>query len=500
MAIPFSKYVDITSGVGAATGVRRRDLIGRFFTTNTLLPPKSIIEFDSADGVREYFGTLSEEYLRAMFYFSWISKNITSPQKISFARWVNTETPPMIFGAAITTTLAAFKEVKAGALTLTLGADTHIVKNLSFENIISHSDVAAVVQAGIREAGTGPLWADAVVAFDAVNSRFNFTTTNASANAKIAISEGTINHMLGWNEHAIFADGALVESVSEVLTISTDKSNNFGSFAFMPTLSKDEIVEAATWNAAQNVMYQFQASVLSKDAFDYYEALKNYAGTGLTLAGAAHEYPEQLPMMILAATDYSRRNATQSYMFQSAALTPSVTEPTDSARLDALRINYYGRTQKGGQMLDLYQRGVLMGGASAPTDMNAYANEQWLNDAAGSAIMELLMSLANVSANAQGRGQLIATLQSVINQALINGTISVSEDLKPLKPTQQLYITRMTGNDNAWQQVQTIGYWLDCVMEPVVTEDSRTEYKAVYTLIYSKNDAIRKVEGAHVLI
>ncbi|KAF9396647.1 hypothetical protein CPC16_010966 [Podila verticillata] len=117
--------------------------------------------------------------------------------------------------------------------------------------------------------------------------------------------------MLGWNEHAIFADGALVESVSEVLTISTDKSNNFGSFAFMPTLSKDEIVEAATWNAAQNVMYQFQASVLSKDAFDYYEALKNYAGTGLTLAGAAHEYPEQLPMMILAATDYSRRNATQ---------------------------------------------------------------------------------------------------------------------------------------------------------------------------------------------
>ncbi len=497
MAIPFSKYVDITSGVAAAAGVRRRDLIGRFFTTNALSPPKAILEFDSADEVGRYFGTASEEYARASFYFSWISKNITRPKKISFARWVNTETPPMIFGAAITKPLAEFKEVKAGSITITLGADTHIVKKLSFENIASLSDVASIVQTGIRKAGAGPLWADAVVTFDAVNSRFNFTTTNASANTKIAISEGTINHLLGWNERAIFADGALVESVSEVLTASTDKSNNFGSFAFMPTLSKDEVVEAATWNAAQNVMYQFQARILSADALMYYEALKGYAGTGLTLASAAHEYPEQLPMMILAATDYSRRNATQSYMFQSAALTPSVTEPAESDRLDALRINYYGRSQKSGQMLDFYQRGVLMGGASAPTSMNDYANEQWLKDATGSALMELLMSLAKVSANAQGRGQLITTLQSVINQALLNGTISVG---KNINNTQQLYITSMTGDDNAWRQVQTIGYWLDCVMEPVVTEDSRTEYKAVYTLIYSKDDAIRKIDGAHVMI
>ncbi len=497
MAIPFSKYVDITSGVGAAASVRRRDLIGRFFTTNTLLPPKAIIEFDSADEVRRYFGTLSEEYLRALFYFGWISKNVTRPQKICFARWVDTETPPMIFGAAITTPLAEFKEVKAGALTLTLGTDTHLVKNLSFESIASHSDVASIVQAGIREAGTGPLWAEAVVTFDAVSSRFNFTTANPSTNTKIAISVGTIKHMLGWNKRAIFANGALVESVNEVLSTSTEKSNNFGSFAFMPTLSKEEVIEAAKWNAAQNVMYQFHTCVLSTDAEAYYEALKDYAGTGLTLAGAAREYPEQLPMMILAATDYSRLNATQNYTFQQATLTPSVTEKEESSRLDPLRINYYGQTQKGGQKHNFYQRGVLMGGANAPADMNAYANEQWLKDAAGSAIMELFLSVAQISANEQGRGQLIGILQSIIGQALLNGTISVS---KALNTTQQLYIANLTGDANAWRQVQNVGYWLNCVIEPVVTPDGRTEYKAVYTLIYSKNDVIRKVEGAHVLI
>ena len=34
----------------------------------------------------------------------------------------------------------------------------------------------------------------------------------------------------------------------------------------------------------------------------------------------------------------------------------------------------------------------------------------------------------------------------------------------------------------------------------VVKPTTVTEWKAVYTLIYSKDDAIRKVEGSHVLI
>jgi hypothetical protein len=37
-------------------------------------------------------------------------------------------------------------------------------------------------------------------------------------------------------------------------------------------------------------------------------------------------------------------------------------------------------------------------------------------------------------------------------------------------------------------------------MQSYVTVDGRTEWKAVYTLIYSKDDTVRKVEGSHVLI
>ena len=121
----------------------------------------------------------------------------------------------------------------------------------------------------------------------------------------------------------------------------------------------------------------------------------------------------------------------------------------------------------------------------------------WFKDAAGAKIMELLLSLARVSANATGRSQLIAVLQSVIETATFNGTISIG---KPLNTTQKLYIGNLTGDANAWQQVYRLGYWIDCTLQSYVTTDGRTEWKAVYTLIYSKDDAIRKVEGSHVLI
>ena len=60
--------------------------------------------------------------------------------------------------------------------------------------------------------------------------------------------------------------------------------------------------------------------------------------------------------------------------------------------------------------------------------------------------------------------------------------------------------TNITGDELAWHQVQSIGYWVDCVIESYVTTDGRTEWKASYTLLYAKDDAIRSVDGSHILI
>lgn len=503
MAISFKKYVDITSGVGGGSAVRQRDLIGRIFTSNNLLPPGTIREFPDADAVGEYFGTSSDEYKRAQFYFSWISPLIVRAKKISFARWVNAAVAPRIFGAKGDQALASYTSISAGAFVLTIGSRTENLTAIDFSSAASLTDVATVIQTKIRSiTAGGAQWTAATVTWNATRKSFDFVG-GAVGDAVISVQAGgggaDVAAQIGWlnSVQTILADGSAVETVTNVLTETTDVSNNFGSFLFMPDLTQDQVVEAATWNEVQNVMFMFMVRCNSTNAAALSAALIDIGGTGLTLAPIATEYPEMAPMIMLAATDYTKRNSVMSYMYKEFALTPSVTLTNISDSYDSLRVNYYGITQTAGQIIDFYQRGVLMGQATDPVDMNVYANEQWLKDAAGADIMELLVSLARVSANARGRAQIITTLQGVITRALFNGTISVG---KTLNNTQKNYITELTGDELAWYQVQNIGYWLDCVIEQVETQDGRVEYKAVYTLIYSKDDAIRKVDGTHVLI
>lgn len=502
MAISIRRYVDITSGVGAGASVRQRELITRVFTTNPLVPTASHVEFTSADDVATYFGSGSEEYARAAFYFAWVSKAIRRAKKISFARWVDTACAPVAYGATGTQSLSGWNAITAGSFSLTLGGDTVAVAGLNFSAAASLTAVAGIIQAAVRAAHTGTLWTSATVTYDAVAQRF-VLTGGATGAATIAIAAGASNDIAsraGWLSGAILSNGADVETITATLSNSAQADNNFGSFVFTDgaALTEAEVIEAATWNSTQNVMYQFHARVSAANAVSWSAALLGLAGVGLTLASpVVGEYPEMVPGIILAATDYSTRNATQNYMFQQFALTPSVTTNAGADAYDPLRVNYYGRTQTAGQTIDFYQRGVLMGGSTAAVDMNVYANEQWLKDTATSAIMTLLLALSKVSANTSGKAQLMTVLMGVIEQALTNGTISVGRDLST---TQKLYIGEVTGETSAWRQVQSIGWWLNVTMQSSTTTDGRVEWKAVYTLIYAKDDCVRAVDGTHVLI
>lgn len=499
MAININNYVDITSGVGAGAVVARRDLIGRLFSDNNLLPPQTTLEFTSAAAVGAYFTTSSEEYLRSLEYFSWISKNLTRPQKIQFSRWVDVAVAPRIYGNVQTQTLGTWTAITAGSLGITIGADVNTFTALDFSSALSLSDVASILETAIQTK-VGTMWTSATVTYDATRGSFNFVGGSA-VDAVITVQQGVggtpIGNILGWltGDTLIVANGSAVESITDVLTESTSQSNNFGSFLFMPSLNLTQVTEAATWNKAQNVMFMYTVGVSSANYAAWSAALLGIGGTALTLSNTAGAYPEQMPMMIEAATNYDAVNSVQNYMFQQFPGMPAeVTTDALAASLNAARVNYYGRTQEAGQFIDFYQRGVLMGGATDPLDMNTYVNEIWLKDAATAAIMTLLLALAKVSANAQGRSQILAVLQSVINEALNNGTISVG---KTLTETQKMFITEITGDPQAYYQVQTIGYWIDCV---IVFDTDLAAYKAVYELVYSKDDVIRKVEGTHVLI
>ena len=77
MSISSNRYVDITSSVGGGDAVATRELMLRLYTTSELVPTGSVLSFASSTvdtSLREHFGSTSQEYLRAAYYFGVIAK------------------------------------------------------------------------------------------------------------------------------------------------------------------------------------------------------------------------------------------------------------------------------------------------------------------------------------------------------------------------------------------------------------------------------------------
>jgi hypothetical protein len=270
-------------------------------------------------------------------------------------------------------------------------------------------------------------------------------------------------------------------------------------------LSLAQAVALANWTKAEDVTFIYQLSVNSGNATVWQAGLAGIAGTGINLkagldatqvGGTTPGYIEMLPEAIQASVNYSGQNTVVNYEFtQYAGLAASVSDLTTALTYNLISINYNGQTQTAGQLINFYQQGVLQGLITDPTDMTTYANEIWLKDAMGASLMNLLLNVNQVPANNNGRTMIFATMQGVINQALVNGTISVG---KTLTPSQIVAIGSITNDPDAWYQVQNQGYWRDVIFVPQAT--TPVTYQAVYTLVYSKDDVIRKVVGNDFLI
>src|SRR5690606_16709318 len=113
----------------------------------------------------------SEEYKQAAYYFGFVSKVITQPKNIQFARWAPAATSSQIFGSAVAA-LAKLNTYAAASLVITIGGVDTTVAALDFSADASYADVAAAIQAAAQLAG-GPL-ASATVTYNATRSAFEF--------------------------------------------------------------------------------------------------------------------------------------------------------------------------------------------------------------------------------------------------------------------------------------------------------------------------------------
>lgn len=505
MPIPSTRYVEITSAVVGASSVATQSLTGRRFTSNPLAPIGSILTVLNG-GAQDYFGAQSDEAVFAAEYFSYVSPAPASrANNLQFAGYAPNGRAPVIFGGENTTSLANIKLIDDGSLRIQLGTAVANLTDLDLTTVTTLADVASALQTAIRAAfpaSSDPQMSTAVVSYDPITSAFTITggTTAAAAAAVLTAPTGTdlgVTLNIG-GLGSVQSPGSAAQTPLDAFIAAENVSDSFGTATFSDEdVTLDDAIALATYVASKNVKYQIYFSVSRTNWQAWSAALLNIASTGLILNATPGEYKESLPMAITAAIDFARRNSAVNFMFRQAPLTGDVTEAAESLQLDAARVNYYGVTASAGQRIEFFQRGFLMGGATAPLDMNVHANEQWLKAAAASAFLSLLLSIGQIPANNDGRGLVLAQLSAIVTQAKFNGVISVG---KLLTAAQRIAVSELTGDDLAWTEVQNNGYWADVTMVEVVGPSGIAEYVAKYTLAYAKNDVVRKIEGSHNLV
>lgn len=496
MPIKSTRYVEITSAVIGASSVAVQSLTGRRFTSNPLVPTDGIVTVLNG-GAQDYFGTETAEARFASQYFSYVSPAPASKaNNLQFAAYAPAGRTPTLFGAPNTSTLAALQAVTTGSLSIQLGDAAENFTAINLSTALTFADVASLLQTKIRT-GAGPQYATALVTYDSLSQEFKIVGSAVGAGAAIVNVAPTgvdIAPLINLNGvGSVQSPGIAAQSPLAAFIAAEQLTDSFGSASFQETMTLEQAVDLATYVAAQNIKYQLYLSVSRADYETWSAALIGIPSVGLILNATVNEYKESLPQAIMAATDYDRRNATVNYMFRQSALTGDVVDTAESIALDAARVNYYGTTASAGQRISFFQRGFLMGGATAALDMNVHANEQWLKAFMSSRFLALEIATGKIPANNEGRGLCMLVISEGVDRAKFNGTIQVG---RLLNSTQQIAITELTGDALAYLEVQNNGYWADVTM----VEEAPEEWVAKYTLAYAKNNVVRKIEGSHNLV
>lgn len=508
MSLSFDRVVKVTSSVGGASIVARRELIGRVFSPSPLVPIDSVLEFANAAAVAAYFGSESQEAARARFYFAYVDPSGNTPNKISFARFAATIGTPTVYGAPGVAQLSQLASISAGTLTLILDGVETVISGVDLSGSASFAVIGAALQTAIRDSGVATL-ANATVTYDALRQNFVITTGTAGpGRLEIGGDTGMPNDLSGPLAVAPVISGSIVSpgtnptSPSAALNASVSRSDNFGTFCFMsPFASLADRVAVAQANAAFNVRFMMLHRVTTAEVPTLGPAM-----IGIASQGAVHvdptngEFPEMLPMAVAAAINYDRPNSSVNFMFRQnsgAALSATVFDDTQADEFDRLRINYVGETQNSGRKIAFFMLGNLGGGLEAITAMGVHVNEQWLKSEMIAGLGNLLLSQGRVPANASGRSLIMSVALGIINQAQTNGVISIGKDLTD---NQRAFVIQVSADPRAPIQVSSDGYWLDVAIRSEVDSSNVEYYYAAYVLVYAKDDAIRRIEGVHNLI
>jgi hypothetical protein len=380
--------------------------------------------YSGIDAVANDFGTESPEYKAANLYLS----QSPQPDELYIGRWAQTATAGLLRGAILNPTqqaLSNFTPVTDGAFKISVDGTEQSVSGLDFGAVLNLNGVASEVNSVL----TG-----ALMAWDAVNSRFVVTSDTTGATSAVswatAPASGTdVSTLLGLTQaqSAVPVPGIPAETLLDAVQALADMSNDWYGLQVAATGVTDDMymevaayVEAASPSRIQGVTTQATAvldptvttdiasrvkAALYKRTFTQYSSSSPYASA--SMLGRAF------------TVNFQGNNTTITLKFkQEPGVTAETLTTTQAAALAAKNCNVFVNYDNDTAII---QQGVMGNGFF----FDEVHGTDWLQNDVQTAVYNLLFtSTTKIPQTDAGVNQIVTTIAGRLEQAVANGLVA----------------------------------------------------------------------------
>ena len=497
MAIPASELVQINPRV-LSGGSGALNFNGLFLTNSTQAQTNTLLTFNSATEVAQYFGYDSPQHKAATVYFNGYDNSLTKPSQCYFYRHPNKDAPAFVRAQAAKDEAVLLKDLKAMTsikFHLDLGAFKADLDALDFTRAKALSDIAQIIQDAVNDKGAtiadghaSEAWTLAKVEYSSLTKAFQITAGEAAPEVGFNAIKGSLAEVIGWTEetNAIISRGMLACTYRETLDNIRAQTGNFVTYTTIEEITNvDDAQSLAEWannsyNQGDQFLYCFFTSDSSLDATQSaVEASKvGYAKVGkakvinaksgrdivaLFLDKAYQgvcgvyggvEYAAFI-MGMTASLDWNQPNSVITYAFKSqAGLSANVTDIKTARELVDLKLNFVGSYACRNDNFTLSMHGMMFG---AHKWIDSYINSTWLNNALQTAILNGFKNSPRVPYNETGYTAIKAWCSDVLTKAKNNGVISSGVTLSDAQRNQ---LEREANSTEICNNLETNGYHL----------------------------------------
>lgn len=447
-AVDIGLYIPVTSTAANLLNTKRIfPSIG--ITNNTLLPTtEPVKKFTSASTVGDFFGTSSDEYVRAVRYFKTSTQSATLPPYLYFGKWINTALSPYVLSSVILTTstrLLELKAVTAGNFTMSINGTAFTTTAIDLSTATSLSDAATKLVTKMK-ADNATIPASFNITYSGVTNKFTASLTETGSLVTLSFATSTLSGGLADLFQLSEVKGAILSQGSDVLTTANNlnylKNNFTDQYALIfvndlnGALTNIVKLDVATWVSEQPTLsYAFFcwsdeiAITQTNDttSINYLITQNKLSNTAIFAGNTGKEKIINTAFAaggIFASVDLSTANSAMTLAWKSQdGLLPTVTDTEIAKILFDKNVNYYNEAKLSGgnTVFDFFMTGGISGSWKFIDNQMAqiYISSQIQGDLA-----QLFTSTPQAASDSDGLSQIRATIGSSMEKVVATKLLS----------------------------------------------------------------------------